>query len=75
MREDPKKVDNYRIWLDKLTPGQNWVPLSGLNALTTCYYTPTGQLAYNANYGMPLKAFLNQATGEVRSFDARYFYV
>lgn len=75
MQEDPQKVENYRVWLNTLTPSQNWVPLNGLNAITTCYYTPTGQLIYNSNLGTPLKSFLNQATGEVRSFDARFFYV
>jgi hypothetical protein len=74
MREDPVKVGNYQVWLNGLTPGQTWNPLPGFNAITTCYYTPTGQLIYNPNLGTPLKAFINQATGEVRSFDARYFY-
>jgi len=75
MREDPQKVQRYITWLNSLTPGQTWTQLLGFNAITTCYYSATGQLVYNPNLGTPLKSFLNQATGEVRSFDARFFYV
>ncbi len=75
MQEDPQKVERYRLWLNQQTPGQNWVALVGFNAMTTCYYNATGQLVFNPNYGTPIKAFINQSTGEIRNFDARYFYV
>jgi hypothetical protein len=74
MKEDLGKVEQYRVWLNQLTPGQNWVPLNNFNALTTCYYDAQGKLYFNPQVGTPLKAFLNQATGEIRSFDARFFY-
>lgn len=74
-REDPQKVSNYVAWLNTQTPGHTWTPLTGFNAITTCYYSTTGQLVFNPNLGTPLKSFRNQATGEIRSFDARFFYV
>lgn len=74
MQEDRSKVQRYITWLNDQTPGQNWVDLTGYNALTTCYYTATGRLIFNPQFGTPIKAFLNQATGEIRSFDARFFH-
>jgi hypothetical protein len=74
MVEDPVKVNNQVGLLNRLTPGQTWVPLIGFNALTTCYFSTTGQLMFNPNYGFPVKAFLNQVTGEVRMFNAKLFY-
>jgi hypothetical protein len=74
MREDPIKVERYRVWLNQQVPGSDWTPLVGFNAITTCSYTITGQLIFNPSVGTPTKAFLNKVTGEIRNFDARYFY-
>lgn len=75
MTEDSNKVASYVTWLNRQTPGQIWVPLLGFNAITTCHYNNFRQLIYNPNFGTPLKSFINQVTGEVRSFDAKRFYV
>ena len=73
-KEDPVKVQNYINWLSKQTPGHTWVALNGLNALTTSSYNVLGALTFNGNIGTPIKAFLNQNTGEIRIIDARYIY-
>lgn len=72
--EDLQRVERYRLWLNSLTPGQNWVALAGWNAITTVSAGQGGQLVYNPQVGRPVKAFLNQTTGEVRMFDSQFFY-
>jgi hypothetical protein len=53
--------------------GGNWVELQGFNALTTVFYQANGSVVFNPNYGFPIKAFLNQVSGEIKVFDARNF--
>lgn len=74
MIEDRTKIQAKIVQLN-LSDGGNWTDLQGFNAITTAHYLQNGNLVFNPNYGFIVKAFYNQTTGEVRTFDARFFAI
>lgn len=75
MRESPSKVQAKVIALNKVAPtGQKkWAALDGFNALTTVNFTVTGQANFNPGHGYPVKAFVNNVTGEIKLYSAYLF--
>lgn len=50
-----------------------WVAADGYNAITRMELQDDGSIAFNPSVGVPTKVFVNQATGEIKLFDARTF--
>lgn len=59
--------------LNNSTPGQTWVPLDGLYALTTVINSGSNNISFNPGSGIVVKTFLNQITGEIKIFPAKIF--
>lgn len=77
-RPNQQAINNWIVWLNRAYPVQNgqWVAIDGFNTATGIdYNTMTGQPVFNGNRGYPLKGFVNTASGEVKWFDARRFYI
>lgn len=71
-QEDKKKVNDKIEYLKK-EYGGSWIQLIGFNALTIASYEVTG-IIYNPSVGTPVKAFINTQTGEIKVYDARFFF-
>lgn len=74
-RENQQAIINWQNWLNRAYPPGPWVALGGFYTITRMELGANNQVTFNANVGYPLKGFLNNATGEVKTFDARKFYV
>lgn len=74
-RENPRTVENWRIWLNRVYPPGPWIPIIGFMATITSVPGANNTATYNPAVGYPLKSFVNTVTGEVKSFDARKFYM
>ena len=68
-------ITNWQNWLDTYFPPGHWVPVNGFNTLIEMNPASPTMMNINTNAGYPLKSFVNLQTGEVKSFDARKFYV
>ncbi len=73
-RENPQSVTNWINWLNtNFGPGP-WIPLSGHKSYVEMQYDLSGTPIFNPSLGFPVKLFWNQATGEIKAFDARKFF-
>mgnify|MGYP001616812227 CR=1 FL=1 len=59
--------------LNRSTPGQQWIPLDGIQALTTVINNGPNNVNFNPASGIVIKTFLNQTTGEIRLYPAKIF--
>lgn len=59
--------------LNLLTPGQIWIALDGIQALTTVINNGSGNISFNPGSGIVVKTFVNQTTGEIKLFPAKIF--
>ena len=75
IRENTETVRNWQNWLNTNYPPAAWIPINGFTAIITATPSTNATAAYNPSLGYPLKSFVNTLTGEVKSFDARKFYV
>lgn len=68
MEESKEKIDSIRAELARQTstPVDEWWPIPGYVAITN-FEKKEGQAVFNPSSGIPLKAFLNTRTGEVRT--------
>jgi hypothetical protein len=66
-------IDQIIQSLNSTTPGQAWIALEGLHALTTVINNGQGNISFNPGSGIVVKTFLNQSTGEIKLFPAKLF--
>lgn len=59
--------------LNLLTPGQVWIALDGIQALTTVINNGPDNISFNPGSGIVVKTFVNQTTGEIKLFPAKIF--
>lgn len=59
--------------LNTSTPGQIWIALDGIQALTTVINSGSGNISFNPGSGIVVKTFVNQTTGEIKLFPAKIF--
>lgn len=73
MPEDPQKIQRKIEELNASTPGMFWGVVKGNHALTGMVVDPKGTATFLPTRGIPLKAFFNKSTGEIKIFPARMF--
>jgi hypothetical protein len=71
IQEDQIKIQAKIAELTKQFGG-NWSPVDGFTALTNVQFITEG-LIFNPTVGVPIKAFINQDTGEIKTFSAQLF--
>jgi len=59
--------------LNRSTPGQIWIALDGIHALTTVTNGGMTGITFNPASGIVVKTFVNQNTGEIKLFPAKIF--
>lgn len=59
--------------LNTSTPGQVWIALDGIQALTTVINNGSNNISFNPGSGIVIKTFVNQSTGEIKLFPAKIF--
>ena len=68
------KITTIKAILDNLNgPDQTtpWVPLLGVNFLSTAQINPPNEININSE-GLVLKAFINLNTGEIKTYLAKW---
>jgi hypothetical protein len=74
-RENPQSIASWINWLNTNYGPGTWIRINGYMALIRSIPGPNHTATYDTTFGYPLISFVNQQTGEVKSFDAGKFYV
>lgn len=73
MPEDPNKIQAKISELDTLAKPASWEEIGGNFAITRFEVHDDGSPIFLPSKGIPLKAFFNKRTGEIKIFPAKIF--
>lgn len=71
--EDPQKVQDKIIELNKNSKVGKWLAVEGYQALIDVRWKDGDEITFNLDQGYTLKVFVNNVTGEVKMFAAELF--
>ncbi len=73
MEEDDVKIETKVAWLNHNYKPAKWDSVSGFVSMTSITIKEPNKLDFDLNKGIPLKAFYNSETGEIKTFFAADF--